>query len=117
MAMEEMEPQVAVTDADAAARRRALQRLCGTYEELADEACELSRPVDERAGLALFKIDEAGAAAARLLADTEPARAQLLGALAANARELEDVFLRVALAEVRGCEARLARVSAVERAR
>lgn len=85
--------------------QRALQRLCAGYGEAADEVGELVRPVDERMGLALFKIDEACAAADGMRADAARAQALVLDALVANCAELEDVFLRVNLIEVRSATA------------
>ncbi|RLN92756.1 hypothetical protein BBJ28_00014114, partial [Nothophytophthora sp. Chile5] len=78
--------------------KRAFQRLCGDYEELLDEAAQLTQPVDERIGLALFKIDEACAATDLTRLDAQ--QTQLLDELVANCHELEDIFLRVNLVEV-----------------
>ncbi|GMF21891.1 unnamed protein product [Phytophthora lilii] len=80
--------------------KRAFQALCGDYEELLDEAAQATQPVDERIGLALFKIDEACAAADALRQDAQQAQEQLLAELLANCHELEDIFLRVNLIEV-----------------
>lgn len=88
-------------DDSALATRRALQQLCGGYAELADEAAEFPQPVDERIGLALFKIDEACAVTDRLRADAAQAQTHMLEALVANCNELEDIFLRINLIEVR----------------
>ncbi|KAF4031514.1 hypothetical protein GN244_ATG16649 [Phytophthora infestans] len=69
--------------------KRAFQALCGDYEEL----------LDERVGLALFKIDEACAAADGLRQDAEQIQEQLLTELLNNCHEFEDIFLRVNLIE------------------
>ncbi|EEY58488.1 uncharacterized protein PITG_01158 [Phytophthora infestans T30-4] len=74
--------------------KRAFQALCGDYEEL----------LDERVDLALFKIDEACAAADGLRQDAEQIQEQLLTELLNNCHEFEDIFLRVNLIEVgEGC--------------
>ncbi|KAK1936578.1 hypothetical protein P3T76_010013 [Phytophthora citrophthora] len=80
--------------------RRAFQGLCGDYEELLDEAAQSTQPADERIGLALFKIDEACAAADGLRQDAQQIEEQLLGELLDNCHELEDIFLRINLIEV-----------------
>ncbi|KAF4136426.1 hypothetical protein GN958_ATG14383 [Phytophthora infestans] len=69
--------------------KRAFQALCGDYEEL----------LDERVDLALFKIDEACAAADGLRQDAEQIQEQLLTELLNNCHEFEDIFLRVNLIE------------------
>ncbi|KAG6606556.1 Coagulation factor XI [Phytophthora cinnamomi] len=79
--------------------KRAFQVLCLDYEELLDEAAQATQPADERIGLALFKIDEACAAADALRQDAQQAQEQLLSELLANCNELEDIFLRVNLIE------------------
>ncbi|KAE8897924.1 hypothetical protein PF005_g816 [Phytophthora fragariae] len=81
------------------ALKRAFQALCLDYEELLDEAAQATQPADERIGLALFKIDEACAAADALRQDAQQVQEQLLEELLANCNELEDVFLRVNLIE------------------
>lgn len=83
--------------------QRAFRQLCGEYEELLDEAAQSTQPVDERVGLALFKIDEASAAAELVRQDADAAQAQLLDALLANCHELEDIFLRINIMEVCAC--------------
>ncbi|KAG7398295.1 hypothetical protein PHYBOEH_011379 [Phytophthora boehmeriae] len=80
--------------------KRAFQQLCGDYEELLDEAAQATRPLDERIGLALFKIDESCAAAELLRKDAQQTQEQLLTELLTNCHELEDIFLRVNLIEV-----------------
>jgi hypothetical protein len=82
--------------------KRAFQVLCGDYDELLDEAAQATQPADERIGLALFKIDEACAAADAMRQDAQQAQEQLLEELLANCHELEDIFLRVNLIEVSG---------------
>ncbi|KAG1692851.1 hypothetical protein DVH05_024140 [Phytophthora capsici] len=79
--------------------RRAFQALCGDYEELLDEAAQATQPADERIGLALFKIDEACAAADGLRQDAQQIEEQLLDELLDNCHELEDIFLRINLIE------------------
>ncbi|KAL3657266.1 hypothetical protein V7S43_017775 [Phytophthora oleae] len=79
--------------------RRAFQALCGDYEELLDEAAQTTQPADERIGLALFKIDEACAAADGLWQDAQQIEEQLMGELLDNCHELEDIFLRINLIE------------------
>ncbi|ETK75515.1 hypothetical protein F441_18255 [Phytophthora nicotianae CJ01A1] len=79
--------------------KRAFQTLCVDYEELLDEAAQATQPADERVGLALFKIDEACAAADGLRQDAEQIQEQLLSELLSNCHELEDIFLRVNLIE------------------
>ncbi|EEY70136.1 uncharacterized protein PITG_19198 [Phytophthora infestans T30-4] len=79
--------------------KRAFQALCGDYEELLDEAAQVTQTADERVGLALFKIDEACAAADGLRQDAEQIQEQLLTELLNNCHELEDIFLRVNLIE------------------
>lgn len=81
--------------------KRAFQGLGADYEELVDEAAELAQPVDERVGLALFKIDEACAVADLVRQDAAQAQSQVLSALLDNCHELEDIFLRINLIEVR----------------
>ncbi|KAF4320087.1 hypothetical protein BBO99_00005422 [Phytophthora kernoviae] len=79
--------------------KRAFQQLCGDYEELLDEAAQATQPLDERIGLALFKIDESCAAAELLRQDAQQTQEQLLTELLSNCHELEDIFLRVNLIE------------------
>jgi hypothetical protein len=81
--------------------RSAFQRLCVDYEDLVDDAAELTPPVDERIGLALFKIDEATSVADMLRQDAAESQAALIDALLENCRELEDILIRVNLMEVR----------------
>lgn len=81
--------------------KRAFQALCGDYEELLDEAVQVTQPADERIGLALFKIDEACVAADVLRQNAQQIQEQLLSELLSNCHELEDIFLRVNLIEVR----------------
>ncbi|KAH7481706.1 uncharacterized protein KRP23_4884 [Phytophthora ramorum] len=81
------------------ALKRAFQTLCGDYEELLDETAQGTQPVDERVGLALFKVDEACAAADALRQDALQIHEQLLSELLGNCHELEDIFLRVNLIE------------------
>ncbi|KAG6972396.1 hypothetical protein JG687_00001487, partial [Phytophthora cactorum] len=86
--------------------------LCGDYEELLDEAAQATQPADERIGLALFKIDEACAAADGLRQDAEQIQDQLLSELLSSCHELEDIFLRVNLIETtRELEKRMEGVS------
>ncbi|TYZ61623.1 hypothetical protein PybrP1_008403 [[Pythium] brassicae (nom. inval.)] len=84
---------------ETAALEHTFRQLCGEYEELLDEAAQATQPVDERVGLALFKIDEASAAAELVRADADVAQAQLLDALLDNCHELEDIFIRINIME------------------
>ncbi|CAH0473802.1 unnamed protein product [Peronospora belbahrii] len=79
--------------------KRAFQALCSDYEELLDEAAQYTQTEDERIGLALFKIDEACAAAEMVRQDVQKVQEQLLSELLSNCHELEDIFLRVNLIE------------------
>lgn len=96
---------VSADEEETAALQHAFRQLCGEYEELLDEAAQATQPVDERVGLALFKIDEASAAAELVRADANAAQTQLLDALMVNCHELEDIFIRINIMEV--CTARL----------
>jgi hypothetical protein len=91
----------ATTADDAAALQRAFRQLCGEYEELVDEASNGAQPIDERVGLALFKIDEACAVTDVVREDAAQAQEQLMEALIENCHELEDIFLRINIMEVR----------------
>lgn len=84
------------------ALQRAFRRLCGDYEELLDETTNGTQPVDERIGLALFKIDEACAVTDSVRMDAEQAQEQIMDALIENCHELEDIFIRINIMEVRG---------------
>ncbi|CAI5712300.1 unnamed protein product [Peronospora destructor] len=79
--------------------KHAFKALCSDYEELLDEATQTTQPADERVGLALFKIDEACAAANLLRQDAHQIQEQLLSELLSTCHELEDIFLRVNLIE------------------
>ncbi|KAF1330318.1 hypothetical protein FI667_g5011, partial [Globisporangium splendens] len=96
-----MEPMTtpATADDDAVALQHAFRQLCGEYEELADEASNGTQPIDERIGLALFKIDEACAVTDVVREDAAQAQEQLMEALIENCHELEDVFLRINIME------------------
>lgn len=82
--------------------QHAFRRLCNDYEELLDEATNGTQPVDERIGLALFKIDEACAVTDLVRVDAEQTQEQIMDALIENCHELEDIFLRINIMEVRG---------------
>lgn len=93
-----------MTDADATESdglKQAFRALCEDYEEVVDEAADPTQPVDERIGLALFKIDEACAATDTVRVDAAQAQQELMDALLANCNELEDIFIRVDVMEVR----------------
>ena len=88
-------------EAESAATTRAFRELCVQYEDLLDETTEFTQPVDERIGLALFKIDEACSLTDGVRQDSESAREHLLHELGDNCRVLEDIFIRINLIEVR----------------
>lgn len=87
--------------AETIALQRAFRRLCGDYEELLDETTNGTQLVDERIGLALFKIDEACAVTDSVRMDAEQAQEQIMDVLIENCHELEDIFIRINIMEVR----------------
>ncbi|KAJ0404507.1 hypothetical protein ATCC90586_007764 [Pythium insidiosum] len=79
--------------------RTAFQQLCVQYEDVLDEATEMTHPVDERLGLALFKIDEAMVVADLVRQEAAESQDHLIEALVKNCQELEDIFIRINLIE------------------
>ncbi|KAJ0401028.1 hypothetical protein P43SY_009908 [Pythium insidiosum] len=79
--------------------RTAFQQLCVQYEDVLDEATEMTHPVDERLGLALFKIDEAMVVADLVRQEAAESQDHLIEALVKNCHELEDIFIRINLIE------------------
>ncbi|KAI9907730.1 hypothetical protein PsorP6_004786 [Peronosclerospora sorghi] len=79
--------------------QRAFQALCSDYEELLDEAPQATQPVDERIGLALFKIDEACASTGAVRQEAQQILEHLMSELVSNCHELEDIYLRIDLIE------------------
>ncbi|TMW60386.1 hypothetical protein Poli38472_000428 [Pythium oligandrum] len=86
-------------ESDGDALRRAFQQLCGEYEEIVDDSAEITQPVDERIGLAMFKIDEATAVTELVRQEALETQDEVMEALLENCRELEDIFIRVNLME------------------
>ncbi|DAZ93746.1 TPA: hypothetical protein N0F65_007372 [Lagenidium giganteum] len=84
---------------DALPVQAAFQKLCTEYEEMIDDSLEITQPMDERIGLALFKIDEGCAAADVLRVEAEECHDQLLQALLDNCAELQEIFARIDLIE------------------
>ncbi|CEG39522.1 uncharacterized protein PHALS_09764 [Plasmopara halstedii] len=79
--------------------KRAFHSLCGDYGEFLDDLAQATHPNDERIGLALFKIDEAYAAADGLRQESQQIQRKLLNELLSSCHELESIMLRVDLIE------------------
>ncbi|GLE01725.1 hypothetical protein PINS_up010559 [Pythium insidiosum] len=96
---EEKEHEAASTPATTADLRAAFQQLCVQYEDVLDEATEMTHPVEERLGLALFKIDEAMVVTDLVRQEAAESQGHLVDALVKNCQELEDIFIRINLIE------------------